>query len=319
MKSTSLYFLLIVILLIQPGCNTQNKKTETNKLKGYISISGAFALYPITVKWAEEFQKIYPGIRIDISAGGAGKGMADALSQTVDLGMFSREVSPQEIEKGAWYIALTKDAVLPTINAKNPYLNDLKTKGITKSKLENLYVNGNIIYWEEIFGISGNNKINIFTRSDACGAAAMWAKYLNTTQEELLGLGVFADPGVADAVKNDIYGVGYNNVVYVYDINTRNKYKNLEVLPIDINENGLIDANENFYSSIDSVMKAIKEGLYPSPPARDLYFVSKGKPEKAEVLKFIEWVLTEGQKFVNEAGYVQFSEEKINSELTKIQ
>lgn len=319
MKTSILYLLIIAILIIQSGCSNQNKNSEPKELKGYISISGAFALYPITVKWAEEFQKIYPGVKIDISAGGAGKGMADALSQTVDLGMFSREVSPQEIEKGAWYIALTKDAVLPTINTKNPYLNDLKTKGITKTKLKDIYVNGNVIYWEEIFGISGNNKIKVFTRSDACGAAAMWAKYLNTTQEELLGLGVFGDPGVADAVKNDIYGIGFNNVIYIYDIKTRIPYKNLEVLPIDFNENGQIDENENFYNKLDSVMKAIKENVYPSPPARDLYFVSKGKPQKTEVLKFIEWILTEGQKFVNEAGYVQLPQEQIQKEVQKIQ
>ncbi|MFC2136753.1 PstS family phosphate ABC transporter substrate-binding protein [Bacteroidota bacterium] len=316
---TTITFLLAILIIINSGCKNQNENTNTDKLKGYISISGAFALYPITVLWADEFQKIYSEVKIDISAGGAGKGMTDALSKTVDLGMFSREVSQQELEKGAWYIALTKDAVLPTINASNPYINDLKTIGITKTKLIDLYVNGKITYWEEIFGISGNNKIKIFTRSDACGAAAMWAQYLNTTQEELLGLGVFADPGVADAVKNDKYSIGYNNVVYIYDINTRNKYKNLEVLPIDLNENGKIDPVENFYSSIDSVMKAIKENIYPSPPARDLYFVSQGKPEKKEVLKFIEWILTEGQKYVSEAGYVQFSEEKIKSELKKIQ
>ncbi len=319
MKTTLIYLLVLTILLVQAGCNSQNKKNESGLTKGYISISGAFAIYPITVKWAEEFQKLYPGVKIDISAGGAGKGMADALSKTVDLGMFSREVSPQEIEKGAWYIALTKDAVLPTINAKNPYINDLKTKGITQSKLQDLYVKGKITYWEEFFEISGNNKINIFTRSDACGAAAIWAKYLNSTQEELVGLGVFGDPGVADAVKNDIYSIGYNNAIYIYDIKTREKYKNLEVLPLDLNENGKIDQNEDFYLKLDSVMKAIKMGVYPSPPARDLYFVSKGKPEKEEIIKFIEWILTEGQKYVEEAGYVQLPEEQIKSEILKIQ
>ena len=64
------------------------------KLSGQISISGAFALYPMTVKWAEEFRKIHPGVRIDISAGGAGKGIADALSGMVEIGMVSREINP---------------------------------------------------------------------------------------------------------------------------------------------------------------------------------------------------------------------------------
>ena len=40
-------------------------------LKGEIQLSGAFALYPMVVRWAEEFRKIHPEVRIDISAGGA--------------------------------------------------------------------------------------------------------------------------------------------------------------------------------------------------------------------------------------------------------
>ena len=43
-------------------------------------MSGAWALYPMAVTWSEEFRKIHPGVQIDISAGGAGKGMADCLT-----------------------------------------------------------------------------------------------------------------------------------------------------------------------------------------------------------------------------------------------
>jgi phosphate transport system substrate-binding protein len=61
----------------------------------------------------------------------------------------------------------------------------------------------------------------------------MWAQFLGKTQEDLLGTGVFGDPGAADAVKSDIYALAYNNVNYVYDINSRKKFEKLEVLPID--------------------------------------------------------------------------------------
>jgi phosphate transport system substrate-binding protein len=325
MKKILKYLLISIVtlqLIITSGCSSRQKRTESQSdetaLKGGISISGAFALYPITVIWAEEFQKIHPAVKIDISAGGAGKGMADALSRMVDLGMFSREVSAEEKEKGAWWIALTKDAVLPTVNANNPFIKELKTKGITRDKFIGIFISGQITSWEELYGNTGKTRINVYTRSDACGAAAMWGQYLGKNQEELKGIGVFGDPGIADAVKNDIYGLGYNNVIYIYDINSRKKYKGLEVIPVDLNANGVIDDDENFYDSLDSIMNAIKTGKYPSPPARDLYFVSKGKPEKKVVTEFIKWILTEGQQYVNEAGYVQLPEEKISNELKKI-
>ena len=65
-------------------------------------------------------------------------------------------------------------------------------------------------------------------------------------------------------------------------------------------------------------MAAIKDGRYPSPPARDLFFVCKGKPKKAVIKHFLNWVLTDGQKYVNEAGYVLLSEESIKTELGKL-
>jgi phosphate transport system substrate-binding protein len=319
MKNFSIVLLSLLIIFVS-GCksSTSNKQPGTSELTGYISLSGAFALYPMAVMWADEFRKENPGVKIDISAGGAGKGIADALSKMIDLGMVSREISPQEIAKGAWFIALTKDAVLPTVNAGNPFLKELEKTGVKKENLIKLYVTGEIKTWEELIGKPAKTPIHIYTRSDACGAAAMWALFLGHTQEDLTGTGVFGDPGVADAVKNDIYGLGFNNVNYVYDITSRNKFGKMEVLPVDFNGNGKIDINENNYQTLDKINSAIVKGDYPSPPARDLYFVSNGKPEKKEVIAFIEWILTKGQKFVPQAGYVPLSEEKIKTELAKI-
>jgi phosphate transport system substrate-binding protein len=158
----------------------------------------------------------------------------------------------------------------------------------------------------------------VYTRSDACGAAETWAKYLGGKQENLLGIGIYGDPGLAEAVAKDKYGIGFNNTVYAYDINTGLKRPGMEVIPIDINGNGNIDPDENFYDHFETVLKAIADGIYPSPPARELYFVSKGKPQKKSTLDFIQWTLTDGQKFIKEAGYVPIEQQKINEYLEKL-
>jgi phosphate transport system substrate-binding protein len=288
-------------------------------LKGKITISGAFALYPLTVKWAEEFEKLHPRVIVNVSAGGAGKGMTDALSKMVDLGMFSKSVSPEEQAKGAWWIAVAKDAVIPTVNANNPVLTDLKKKGLTKQKFFDIFITGNVKTWGQAVGNGSKVELQPFTRSDACGAADMWAKFLgNRKQEDLLGLGVNGDPGVADAVRRNVEGIGFNNLGFIYEMQTRKIYPGLSVIPIDINGNGIIDPDEDFYGSMDSVIKAINDGTYPSPPARDLYFVSGGKPENSLVKIFLKWILTDGQKFVNEAGYVAIKPDQIESELKNL-
>jgi phosphate transport system substrate-binding protein len=302
---TVFFFGMFAAAFLFPSCNpgTGHSDKNADNLSGKITISGAFALYPLTVKWGQEFRKIHSKVTINISAGGAGKGMADALSKMVDLGMYSKEVSPEEKAKGAWYIAVSKDAVLPT----------------TKQKFFDIFILGKIKTWGEATGTRSNVKLESFTRSDACGAAEMWAKYLQgKKQEDLQGLGVNGDPGVADAIRRNAGGIGYNNLNFIYDIDTRKPYQGIDVIPLDMNGNGKIDPEEDFYGSLDQVMNAIRNGVYPSPPARDLYLVSAGKPTNKAVLAFLKWILTDGQKYLSEAGYVSVSPDKLKAGLEKL-
>ncbi|MGF7139831.1 PstS family phosphate ABC transporter substrate-binding protein [Roseimarinus sediminis] len=309
---TSKTIIFILIMALFNSCASKKQKEQT------ISISGAFALYPLVVMWAEEYKKENPDVRFNISGGGAGKGMADALSGTVDLGMFSREIAPAEINKGVWWAGLTIDAVLPTISAKNPYLNALKTRGLTRDELKAVYIDGDITNWNRFFANEEANEIVVYTRSDACGAAGTWAKYLGGTQEDLQGIGIYGDPGLAEAVGKDPLGVAFNNTIFIYDIESSKKRPGIEVIPIDLNENGHIDADEDFYNTFDEILAAIASGNYPSPPARELYFVSDGKPEKQAALDFIKWCLTSGQQYIKEAGYVPISKAKIDGYLEKL-
>jgi phosphate transport system substrate-binding protein len=148
----------------------------------------------------------------------------------------------------------------------------------------------------------------------------MWAKFYGRKQEDLLGVGVFGDPGLAQAVKKDPLGIGFNNIGYAYDASTKQQVKGLKVIPLDLNNNGKIDPDENFYNSMNDLIAAIASGKYPSPPARELYFVVKGNPKNNKVLtEFIKWVLGDGQKFVHEAGYIALPDERIESERKKLQ
>lgn len=308
-------FILAAGMVVTTGCFSNKQEDKT------ITISGAFAIYPLVVKWSEEYKKLNPDVNFNISAGGAGKGMTDALAGTVDLGMFSKSISQEELDKGCWYVGMTIDAVVPTINANNPYICQLLENGLTNEQFTKIFIDNSYKTWEEVLGINeGNTPINVYTRSDACGAADTWAAYLGKKkQEDLKGTAVFGDPGLADAVAKDEYSIGFNNTCYAYDVKTGFRRPGMEVIPIDINENGKIDTDENFYDKFENVLNAIKIGVYPSPPARELFLVSKGKPQKQVVIDFIKWCLTDGQKYVTEAGYVELKQEKIDEYLKSLE
>jgi len=309
--------LAIMIFLVCNFLNT-NQTLGQGKLEGRLSLSGAFALYPMAVKWAEEFKKANPAVKIDISAGGAGKGMTDVLNNMVDIGMVSREINPEEEKKGAFGFAVTKDAVVPVISALNPALSEILAVGLKPGVANDIWITGKIKSWGQAFNSNSKTPMHIYTRSDACGAAEVWAKYFGKKQEDLLGSGVFGDPGLALAVKKDPIGIGYNNIGYVYDFNTKKQIPGIRVVPIDLNKNGKIDPEEDFYGSMDNLIDAITKGKYPSPPARDLYFVTKGKPTNKLVNAFLKWVLADGQKYVNETGYINLTKEIINKGLKNL-
>jgi phosphate transport system substrate-binding protein len=292
------------------GCKSR-PAAKGEGLKGEISISGAFALYPLVVKWADEFKQLHPGVRVDISAGGAGKGMTDVLAKVVDLGMVSREVYPPELEKGAIGIAVAKDAVVPTINANNPALPDLMKRGLTREAAVKLWITGEYKTWGDVTGTPRAEAVHVYTRSDACGAAETWALWLGKKQEDLGGTAVYGDPGLATAIQKDALGIGLNNLSYAYDEGTRAPNPGLLVLPIDVNENGRLDDDELFYDTKDDIVRAIAEDRYPSPPARDLYLVTNGVPGKPEVTAFLEFILTKGQEYNVPTGYISLPAEKL--------
>lgn len=304
--------------LIVTGCQQGDQSNpDIDKTTGTITISGAWALYPMMIRWQEEYQKSHPEVMFDISAGGAGKGMADALAGAVDIGMVSRQIFPEEVKKGAFWVSVTKDAVFPTVNENNPVWAELLQLGVSQDKLEKIFVSGELKTWGQLVGRDEiTDPIHVFTRSDACGAAATWAEYLGVVQEDLLGVGVYGDPGLLDAVIKDPLGIGYNNLNYIFDIETGDPLPGAQIIPIDINQNLVIDGDEIFETK-EMAIDAVATGRYPSPPARNLNLVMNGKPSGL-VKSFVTWILTDGQNFVNETGYITLPQELLDQELEKL-
>ena len=303
-------FLLLALTMVLSACGGSQEQST-------ITVSGAWALYPMMQRWAEEYQNVNPDIQFDISAGGAGKGMTDALAGAVDIGMVSRDVTPEEEAKGAYWVPVVKDSVFPMVSTDNPVLQDLLAKGVTKEIFEKIYITGEITTWGQVVGRDDvTDAITVYTRSDAAGAPEVWAKYLGKKQEDLLGVGVYGDPGVLDAVIKDPLGIGYNNLGYAFDNASGAPVAGSVAVPIDVNENGVADLDEILETKTEAI-EAVASGKYPSPPARPLNLVTNGKPSSI-IQKFIEWILTDGQQFVGEAGYVELTAEQLNEAIQKL-
>ncbi|MCL4271829.1 MAG: substrate-binding domain-containing protein [Anaerolineales bacterium] len=328
-RTLTLLSVLLILMLVLSACGTAGSAESTSpesdapvssdELSGTISVSGAFALYPMMTVWAEEFTKLHPDVQFDVQGGGAGKGMTDTIAGAVDIGMISRNIKPEEEAQGIFWVSVTKDAVFPIISAENPVAAQLMEKGITQEVYNKIYITGEITTWGEVIGDpSITDKINVFTRSDAAGAAEQWAKYSGgEAQEDLLGIGVNGEPSMVDTVLKDPLGIGFANLNSIFDLSGGGLVPGIVIPPIDINENGVADPEE-IYTVKEDAFGAVANGTYPSPPARFENLATLGKPEGLE-LEFIKWILTDGQQYLEAAGYVPLTPEQQAESLAKLE
>ena len=315
MKRLAALGLMILTLLLSACGGGDDRPASAGGDARTITVSGAFALFPMMTVWAEQYSAVNPNVRFDVQGGGAGKGMTDVLAGAVDIAMVSREIKPEESRRGAFGVPVTIDAVVPTVNAHNPHLEQLLATGLTPENGAAVWMTGTIATWGQLLNTRGDEAITVYTRSDASGAGEVWARYLGGhVQEELKGTAVNGDPGLAEAVRQDRLGIGYNNIGFAYNLETGQQIDGLRVVPLDLNGDGRISPDEDFYGTKDAIAAAIAARAYPYPPARELYLVTKGAPDPV-IADFYRWVLSDGQAFVIRAGYVNLNPEMIAAAL----
>ncbi|HET9910879.1 MAG TPA: substrate-binding domain-containing protein [Anaerolineales bacterium] len=317
----SLLSVLMVLSLFLSACGTpaENPQAAANdELSGTISVSGAFALYPMMTVWAEEFTKLHPDVQFDVQGGGAGKGMTDTITGSVDIGMISRSIKPEEESQGIFWVSVTKDAVFPIISQENPVAADILAKGISQETFNKIFITNEIKTWGELVGKPElTDEIHVYTRSDACGAAEMWSKFAGgEVQDDIKGIGINGEPALVDTVIKDPLGIGFGNLNSIFDLSTGNMVAGVLLPPIDINTNGQADAEE-VYKVKEDAFNAVANGTYPSPPARFENLATKGQPTGL-TLAFIEWILTDGQQYLEQAGYVPLTADQQAESLAKL-
>jgi phosphate transport system substrate-binding protein len=322
--TVSLVSSIVAAVLVLSACTgpaapaSSGGSQGSEPLRGTIAVSGAFALYPMMTVWADEFSKLHPDVHFDVQGGGAGKGMTDTLAGAVDIGMISRAIRPEEEAQGAFWVAVAEDAVFPLVSTQNPVFDDLMTAGIQKKVFQAIFITGTIKTWGEVVGKPEiTDQIHVYTRADACGAGEQWALFSGgKNQGDIQGIGVNGEPALVDTVAKDPLGIGYANLNSSFDLSTGKPVDGIGVAPIDANENGQADVDEYFQTK-DLAVTAIADGKYPSPPARFENIATRGKPQGL-VLAFITWILTDGQQYLGQAGYVPLPADKLAESLSKL-
>jgi len=260
--------------------------------------------------WVDEFTKTHTYVKFIIKPNGSDQGQRDILLGKVDIAMISTDI-PREADNLLQVIPVARLGVVPIISSKNPFMTEIFKKGISREDLASLFTSDHPKTWGDLYGKPQKEPVKIYIRADSSGSTKVLAKYLWVERSEIKGTAIDGEVKLVEAVKNDPLALGYCNFIYALDPATKQFSKDVRVLPIDFNSNGVIDWKEKIFENSETLQRAMWLGKFPCSLIRSLYMVTKGKPKTREVAEFLYWVITDGQKFVADNGYIELHSSEV--------
>lgn len=291
MRST-LLLLYLTLLILLAGCKSSESPNNINpptSKSDIIENKGSDTIVNLALAWAEFYQGINPDVRISVTGGGSGTGIAALINGTVDIANASRKIKIEEIEaaeangSNPIEFIIARDAIAIIVNPNNPI------EKLTLPQISAIY-SGKINNWNEVGG--EDRPIVRLSRETNSGTHVYFL-------EQVLRLGIKDDKtlfstdtllmpsseGIGAEIRQNPNAIGYDGLGYVTE--------DMKVVAVAKSEE-----SEFVYPSADTV----NNGLYPI--ARDLYMYTNGEPA-GNVKQYLEWIFSvDGQIIVTELGFV---------------
>jgi phosphate transport system substrate-binding protein len=223
-----------------------------------INIAGSTALLPLVKDAAGLYQQQHPDVKISVSGGGSGTGIAQVAQKAIDIGD-SDILAPAHPELVDSRVAVTGFAVI--INT------DVTVKSLTKKQVQDIF-SGAVSNWKEVGG--SDQKIVVINRPRSSGTRAVFVK-------TLMGSATISDSGLVEEATGTVVSVVKTTpgaVSYAAFSGTHNQAVN-EV------------AIEGVAATEDNVIT----GKYPFWSYEHMF--TQGPPS-GEIAKFIDFVQSRG-------------------------
>lgn len=284
----------ILVLVLSTSCGPASSSAETasDSAATYIENKGSDTIVNLALAWAERYQAEHPDIRISVTGGGSGTGIASLINGTVDLANASRKIKEEEIAEaqsnGVEPVEhiIARDAIAVIVNPENP------VSQLTLKQISDIY-SGKISNWSEVGG--EDRPIVRLSRETNSGTHVYFLETVlrlgNSDDKTLFSMDTLLLPsseGIIAEVRQNPNALGYDGLGYVP--------KDLKMIAIAEQEGG---------AYVLPSIPTVNDKTYPI--ARDLYMYTDGEPTGI-VKDYLDWILaTEAQEIVAELGFVPAS------------
>ncbi len=274
-------FTLIILATMTFACSSGDGSggAEVTTIK----VTGSTTVGPLATTAAEEFEKMDSTIKISISEGGSGVGIANLLDGTTDIAMASRDM--QESEKLKFdadqqfeEIILALDALSIVVYPGNPI------EKLTKEQIRDIFT-GRITNWKELEG--EDQEIVPVLRETSSGTYEYFKnEVLDNENPTAKALSQGSNGGVVQTISQTPGAIGF--IGFAFEDSDKAKALSISW-----------DGGENY---IEPVLERAMRKEYPL--ARPLFFYHR-KKDAAKVAPFVDFILSErGQEIVREVGYI---------------
>ena len=284
--------------LFLAGCSpSDNKGSEkagdkaSGAAKTTIQSRGSDTMVNLAGAWASEYGKITPDVKVEVSGGGSGVGIAALVKGTLDIANASRNMKPEEIEQAKKNTGKEPKEIIVGYDALAIYVNkDNPINEISAEQLAQIYVEGGTLTkWSDL-GVqlpAGKDEIIRVSRQSSSGTYEFFREHILSKKDFKLGSrDMNGSKEVVELVGSTVGAIGYSGMGY----NDPAKVKMLKV------------SSKKGEPAIEPNVANTLSKKYPI--ARSLQVYTLGEPT-GEVKKYIDWTLSDvGQKIVEQTGYV---------------
>ena len=280
-------YFVVSLLILLTACRPPEGGAGTSGAA--IQNVGSDTIVNLALAWAEAYQELHPNVRIAVTGGGSGTGIAGLINGTVDIANASRQMKPEELEAAqanditpVEHI-IAGDAIAIVVHPSNP------VDQLTLQQLSAIF-SGHITSWSEVGG--EDRPIVLLSRESNSGTHVYFLEEVvrlsdkdATTLFSPDTLLMPSSEGISAEVRQNPNAIGYDGLGYVTP--------DQKTIAVATDPDGLF---------VQPSIETVNRGTYPI--SRDLYMYTAGEPEGA-IAEYLSWIRSpEGQVIVGELGFV---------------
>jgi phosphate transport system substrate-binding protein len=282
--------LLVSLVLLAAACGAEAAPADHRAPEPAHTIEnkGSDTLVNLALAWAEAYMKLHPEIRISVTGGGSGTGIAAMINGTVDIANASRAMKPEEISAAEAngiqpvQFVVARDAIAVVVHPSNP------VDELSLQQISDIYT-GKITKWSQVGG--EDRPIVLLSRESNSGTYVYFLENvvrLGDSESNLLfspdTLLMPSSEGISAEIRLNPNAIGYDGLGYVTP--------DQKMLAVGRDPGGLY---------VLPSVETVNNETYPI--SRPLYVYTAGQPTGDEKA-YMDWILNQGQALVSEIGFV---------------